>query len=64
MKDGNISTEHQPDGSARHPSDTLGASSDDSRTKTGVLGAKPKPGETTGSNADVSDVVPNVKRRD
>ncbi len=26
--------------------------------------AKPHPGEKTQSNADVSDVVPNVKRRD
>ena len=64
MKDGNISTENQPPGSARNPSDTLGAHSDDSRTKTGVKGPQPKPGETTGSNAEESEVVPDVKRRD
>ena len=64
MKNGNISTENQPKGSARNPSDTAGGSNDDSRTKTGVKGPDPKPSETTQANADVSDVVKNVKRRD
>ncbi len=62
MKNGNISTENQPPGSARNPEDRLGEGSNDSRDVTGAK--KPKPGETTQSNADMSEVVKNVKRRD
>lgn len=61
MKNANISTRHQPEGSARKPEDRLGKGRNDSRD---VTAAKPKPGETTQSNADVVDVVKDVKRRD
>lgn len=61
MTNANISTEHQPPGSARKPEGGLGEGSDDSRD---VTREKPKPGETTQSNADVVDVVKDVKRRD
>lgn len=61
MKNAKLSTEHQPKGAARKPDEALGAGSGNSRD---VTGAKPKPGETTQSNADISDVVKDVKRRD